>query len=78
LIELDLSAGVDVAATRTRLDRERQAAEKERDQNAAKLANPAFTDKAPEPVIAKVRERVAVAEADLARIDAALRALGDQ
>jgi valyl-tRNA synthetase len=77
LVELDLTAGIDVVATRTRLERERQAAEKERAQNAGKLANAAFTDKAPEPVIAKVRDRLAVAEAELVRVEAALRALGD-
>ena len=51
------------------------AAEKERAQNAGKLGNQAFLGKAPEAVVAKVRERLAAAEADLARIDAALAAL---
>ncbi|MEE3918252.1 hypothetical protein V2I01_05245 [Micromonospora sp. BRA006-A] len=37
------------------------------------MDNPAFVGKAPEPVVAKIRERLAVAEADLVRIDAALR-----
>ena len=75
-IELDFSTGIDVAATRARLTKELEAAEKERSQNTAKLANSAFTDKAPEPVIAKVRARVVAAEADIARIEAALAALG--
>jgi len=75
-IELDLSAGIDVGATRARLTKELAAAEKEQAQNAAKLTNPAFTDKAPEPVIAKVRDRLAAAAADIARIETALRALG--
>ena len=43
--------------------------------NAGKLANPAFTGKAPEPVVAKVRDRLAAAEADIERITAALDAL---
>jgi len=74
-VEFDLSGAVDVAAERTRLGKDRAAAEKERDTNARKLANPAFTDKAPEAVVIKVRDRLAAAEADLERIDAALAAL---
>ena len=35
--------------------------------------NPAFTDKAPDAVVAKIRDRLAAAEADLARIAAAAR-----
>jgi valyl-tRNA synthetase len=74
-IAFDLSGAIDVAAERARLSKDRAAAEKERDVNANKLGNAAFTDKAPEPVIAKVRDRLAAAEADLERIDAALAAL---
>ena len=61
VIELDLSVEIDVVATRARLVKELAAAEKELTQNEAKLANPAFADKAPEPVIAKVRDRLAAA-----------------
>ena len=68
---------IDVAAERARLDKDRLAAEKEAAQCRAKLDNPAFTDKAPEDVVAKIRDRLAAAEADLARITAALEALGE-
>jgi valyl-tRNA synthetase len=74
-VELDLSGAIDVAAERARLAKDRAAAEKERAQNAGKLGNEAFLAKAPEAVVAKVRDRLATAEADLARIDAALAAL---
>jgi valyl-tRNA synthetase len=74
-VELDLSAAIDVGAERARLLKDRAAAEKEREVNAGKLGNPAFTGKAPEAVVAKVRDRLAAAEADLERIDAALAAL---
>jgi valyl-tRNA synthetase len=74
-VELDLSGTIDVGAERARLAKARAAAEKERDVNAGKLSNAAFIGKAPEPVVAKVRERLAVAGADLVRIDAALAAL---
>src|SRR5262249_3937379 len=74
-IEFDLSGAIDVAAERARLAKDLAAAEKERDTNAAKLNNEAFTGKAPEPVVAKVRDRFTAAEADIARITAALDAL---
>jgi len=75
LVELDLSSAIDVVAERARLTKDRAAAEKERALNSAKLGNEAFTGKAPEAVVAQVRDRLAAAEADLARIDAALAAL---
>ncbi|WP_433529530.1 valine--tRNA ligase [Micromonospora sp. CA-263727] len=74
-VALDTRGSIDVAAERARLAKDRAAAEKEAGQARAKLDNPAFVGKAPEPVVAKIRERLAVAEADLARIDAALEAL---
>jgi valyl-tRNA synthetase len=74
-VELDTRGSIDVAAERARLEKDRLAAEKEVGQCRAKLDNPAFTDKAPEAVVAKIRERLNAAEADLARITAALNAL---
>ncbi|MGN6609022.1 MAG: valine--tRNA ligase [Jatrophihabitans sp.] len=74
-IELDLSGTIDVAAERARLTKDLAAAEKERAANGAKLGNAEFTGKAPEAVIAKVRARLETAEADIARITAALEAL---
>ncbi|MFV2102677.1 valine--tRNA ligase [Micromonospora sp. LOL_024] len=74
-VALDTRGSIDVAAERARLTKDRTAAEKEAGQTRAKLNNPAFVGKAPEQVVAKIRDRLAVAEADLARIDAALEAL---
>ncbi|GAA2625679.1 valine--tRNA ligase [Dactylosporangium fulvum] len=74
-VELDTRGAIDVAAERARLTKDKAAAEKEAAQNRAKLENPAFTDKAPEQVVAKVRQRLEAAEADLARIAAQLEAL---
>ncbi|SCG79379.1 valine--tRNA ligase [Micromonospora humi] len=74
-VALDTRGTIDVAAERARLAKDRAAAEKEATQARAKLDNPAFVGKAPEPVVAKIRDRLAVAEADLVRIDAALGAL---
>jgi valyl-tRNA synthetase len=74
-IELDLSTTIDVAAERARLGKDLAAAQKERGVNAGKLGNRAFTSRAPDAVVAKVRERLAAAEADTTRIEAALAAL---
>jgi valyl-tRNA synthetase len=74
-VELDTRGTIDVAAERARLEKDRAAAQKEADQCRAKLGNPAFVDKAPEQVVGKIKDRLAAAEADLARIVAALGAL---
>lgn len=74
-VALDTRGSIDLAAERARLEKDRAAAEKEAAQARAKLGNPAFVDKAPEPVVNKIKDRLAVAEADLARIAAALEAL---
>jgi valyl-tRNA synthetase len=74
-VELDLSGVIDVAAERKRLEKDRAAAEKERAQAEAKLANEQFLAKAPAQVVAAIRDRLAAADADIARITAQLAAL---
>jgi valyl-tRNA synthetase len=74
-VALDLSGTIDVAAERKRLAKDLAAAEKEKAQATAKLGNEAFLAKAPEPVVDKIRTRLAAAEADIARITAQLAAL---
>jgi valyl-tRNA synthetase len=74
-VELDTRGSIDVAAERARLLKDRAAAEKEAAQCRAKLDNPSFVDKAPERVVAKIRERLAGAEAELTRIGGQLDAL---
>ncbi|HEX5542306.1 MAG TPA: valine--tRNA ligase [Micromonospora sp.] len=74
-VALDTRGSIDVAAERARLEKDRAAAEKELAQARARLSNPAFVEKAPEAVVNKIRDRLAAAEADLARIAAALEAL---
>jgi valyl-tRNA synthetase len=51
------------------------AAQKEKAQAEAKLGNEAFTAKAPEAVVGKIRGRLATAEADIERLTAQLAAL---
>ncbi|MFV2082857.1 valine--tRNA ligase [Micromonospora sp. LOL_021] len=74
-VEFDTRGSIDVAAERARLTKDRAAAEREAEQCRAKLGNSAFVDKAPAPVVEKIRTRLAVAEAELARIAGALAAL---
>ncbi len=74
-VDLDTRGTIDVAAERARLDKDHAAAEKEAAQCRAKLNNEAFVGKAPEQVVAKIKDRLATAEADLARIAAAREAL---
>ncbi|WP_207536934.1 valine--tRNA ligase [Sabulicella rubraurantiaca] len=69
---LPLTGVVDLAAERSRLGRDRTKAEGERDKLAKKLGNPGFRAKAEESVVAETEERLAEAEAELLRLDAAL------
>jgi len=75
VVELDTSGAIDVAAERSRLGRDLAAAQKELDQAAKKLDNPAFVAKAPAHVVDDIRGRQAKAAADLERITARLEAL---
>jgi valyl-tRNA synthetase len=74
-VELDTRGSIDVAAERARLLKDRVAAEKEAAQCRAKLDNPAFIGKAPEQVVTKIRDRLAAADTELARINGQLEAL---
>ena len=74
-IDLDTSDAIDVGAERRRLDKDLAAARKELAQAAAKLDNEQFLAKAPEAVIARIRDRRVAAEADIARLEAQLAAL---
>jgi valyl-tRNA synthetase len=77
-VGLDLSGTIDVPAERARISKAIAAAEAERDQVEKKLANPSFAEKAPEAVLLKTQSRLAVAEADIARLSALLDALPAQ
>jgi valyl-tRNA synthetase len=74
-VELDTAAGIDVAAERRRMDKDLAAARKEADQAERKLANESFLAKAPAEVVAKTRERLDAARADIERIAGRLAAL---
>ena len=73
--ELDVAGVVDVAAERRRMEKDLGAARSEAEQAARKLDNAEFTAKAPAAVVAKTRQRLAAANADIARIEQRLEAL---
>ena len=72
-VMLPLAGIVDLGAERARLQKERGRAEAEARKVAQKLDNADFVARAPEEVVEENRERLAAAEAEMARLDAALR-----
>jgi valyl-tRNA synthetase len=73
--ELDLSGAVDVVAERARLEKDLATAKKDLATAEVKLNNEGFMAKAPENVVAEIRERQAAVTADIERITAQLAAL---
>jgi valyl-tRNA synthetase len=67
---LPLEGLLDLDEERTRLERELASLGAERVRAEAKLANPAFLEKAPPPVVAKARERLAEVDEALAKVRA--------
>ena len=74
VVELDTSGTVDVAAERRRLEKDLAAAQKELAGTTAKLDNEAFLAKAPDEVVAKIRDRQRLAGEEVDRIAARLAA----
>ncbi|GAA3689377.1 valine--tRNA ligase [Gordonia hankookensis] len=74
-VRIDTSGTVDVAAERKRLTKDLAAAEKELAGTTAKLGNEQFLSKAPDHVVAKIRDRQQVATEEVERLGAALDAL---
>ena len=73
---LEVSGAIDVEAERTRLARAAEAAEKERDALAARLANPNFVERAKAEAVAKARADHAEKAAEAEKYRAALKRLG--
>jgi valyl-tRNA synthetase len=72
---VDLADTVDVVAERARLTKDHAAAVKEREQAMVKLENPEFMAKAPDAVVAKIKERLSSAESEMARIEGLLSSM---
>jgi valyl-tRNA synthetase len=73
--ELDVAGVIDVAAERRRMEKDLAAARAEAEQAGRKLSNAEFTAKAPAAVVAKTRQRLEAAEADIARIEQRLASI---
>lgn len=71
-IEIDTSSVIDVVAEKARLRRELAVAEKEMADTARKLADQQFLSRAPERIIAGIRERAERAQTEVERITARL------
>jgi len=73
---LPLAGVIDLDAERARLAKGAEAAEKERDGLAGRLANPSFVERAKPEAVAKAREDHAAKSAEAERLRAALARLG--
>ena len=76
LVEIDVSGSIDLGAERRRTEKDLAAARNELAQAAAKLDNEQFLAKAPDAVVTRIRERRTAAEAEIARLESRLAALG--
>ncbi len=76
LVEIDVSGSIDLGAERRRTEKDLAAARNELAQAAAKLDNEQFLAKAPDAVVTRIRERRTAAEAEIARLEARLAAIG--
>jgi valyl-tRNA synthetase len=74
-VELDTAAGLDVAAERARLAKALATATADVAATERKLANPSFVDRAPAEVVAKNRDRLAMAQREVARLTERIAAL---
>ena len=74
-MELDTSDAVDIEAERKRLEKDLANAQKELDNAAKKLSNENFLNKAPEHVVADIKERQVVAQEEFDRITRRLEGL---
>jgi valyl-tRNA synthetase len=74
-IELDTAVGLDVAAERKRLTKDLAAARADIEAVEHKLASPSFVERAPAQVVGKNRDRLAAAQAEVARLTERLAAL---
>lgn len=71
-VMLPLADVIDLSAERARLAKERARIASDAEKIATKLAKPDFISRAPEEVVEENRERLAAAEAEMQRLDAAL------
>jgi valyl-tRNA synthetase len=74
-VELDTAASIDISAERRRLEKDLAAVRADEQQTDRKLANPSFVERAPEAIVARSRDRLSTARAEIARLEERLAAL---
>ena len=74
-VRLDTAATIDVAAERRRLEKDVAAALAEVDSAQRRLSDPSFIERAPAAVVHKNRDRLAAAQAEIARLEGRLAGL---
>jgi valyl-tRNA synthetase len=74
-VQLDTAAAIDIGAERRRLEKDLSAARADAVATERKLATPSFVERAPEAVVARSRDRLAAAQAEIARLEQRLAAL---
>ena len=74
-VRLDTAATIDVAAERRRLEKDLAAVRADAEASQRKLATPSFVERAPAAVVAKSRDRLAAAQAEITRIETRLSSL---
>ncbi len=74
-VVLPLDGLIDVEKERAKLEKQRDAAQKDFDKMSAKLSNPAFVERAPAAVLEKDRARVSELESQIAKLTERLSAL---
>src|SRR5712691_11725132 len=68
-IQLDTAAGIDVAAEHRRIQKDLSAARADAETAERKLSSQSFIERAPAAVVAKNRDRLAAAQAEISRLE---------
>lgn len=74
---IPLAGLIDLDAEKQRLLKEIQKLRQEQERSSQKLANPAYADKAPPEVVAKEKEKLALVEAAMLKLETQLSSLSD-
>jgi len=74
-VQLNTAAAIDIGAERRRLEKDLSAARADAAATERRLATPSFVEKAPEAVVARSRDRLAAAQAEIASLEGRLAAL---
>jgi valyl-tRNA synthetase len=74
-VQLNTAAAIDIGAERRRLEKDLSAARADAAATERRLATPSFVEKAPEAVVARSRDRLSAAQAEIASLEERLAGL---